>query len=226
MEAKLEVLARRRQNRKMRTQKRRKESLMMAYIQIKHAIVYKEAERYYTKMNKIYPNKPNLLKTPRFHELKQTEIQDSMQLNIPLVSMPVSHQNIPSANPEPSLPTENELSTVQNSQPTVPTTSEPSTHQIPEFENPQVGIPAISQMTPVEIPEAQNIDVLTLTIDEIPGDMIESITTSLRRDPDLNRLMNEVESEITYQDEDIDIGIDVEIGSDLLEKELAFSQLY
>ena len=204
MEAKLEFLARRRQKSQMKAQQWRKESLMMAYIQSKHAIVYKEAERYYTKINKIYPNKRNLLKTPRFRELKQTEIQDSMQLNIPLVSMPVSQQNIPSADPEPSLSTENELSTVQNSQPTVPTTSEPSTHQIPEFENPQVGIPAISQMTPLEIPE----------------DMIESIMTSLRGDPDLNRLMDEVESEITYQDEDIDI--DIEIANDLLEKELTF----
>ena len=75
MEAKQEFLARKRQNNHLRYQQRRKESLMIAYIRLKHHLIYKEAENYYDKLNKVYPNKLNLLKTPRFQELEQAEIK-------------------------------------------------------------------------------------------------------------------------------------------------------
>ena len=220
MEAKQEALAKKREKNHARYQQRRKESLMVAYIRIKHHVVYKEAEKYYTKINQIYPNKLNLLKTPRFKELQQTEINDTMQLRIPLISSRESQQNIPPPHPEASIPTTNELSTVENPEPSVPTTSELSTVEIPEVENPEPGIPNINQMSPIEIHEAQNLEALTPTIDAIPQDIVDSIISSLRADPDLNQMMNEIESEIIYEDQDIDI--DVEIASDLLEKELTF----
>ena len=146
---------------------------MIEYIRIKHHMIYIEAENFYTNLNKIYPSKGNLLKTPRYKELEQAGINDNMQLKIPLNSF-------------------------SQSQPSIPTTT-----GLPQGENLQSIIPTVDEIMP--------------TIDEIPQDFVEAILKDLRADPDLNRLMNDVE---TYVDQDMDINVEIE--SDMLEKELVF----
>ena len=114
-----------------------------------------------------------------------------MQLRIPLGRSSESQQDIPA--------------TTSQTIPTLPPNDEPC-------------MPTTNNVSVVEIPETENLEVLIPTIDQMPQDMVDSIITSLRADPDLHKLMDDVENGITYEDEDIDI--DLEIASDLLEKEL------
>ena len=183
-ERQLNLEKKRKRNRE-RCEEHRKNKLMIEYIHIKHHMVYKEAEKFYTKLNKIYPNKRDLLKTPRYKELKEAAINDNMQLKIPLNSS-------------------------SQSQPSIPTTIE-----FPPGENPQANIPALAENTPVD--EITPVDENMPMIEELPQDIVESIVKDLRADPNLNRLMNDVE---TYIDEDMDINLEIE--SDMLEKELVF----
>ena len=81
------LLTKRRQQERKRKQQARQEQLMIAYINVKHPLIYKEAQEYYNKLNSIYPDKYNLLKTPQFKELQPGAIRDNMSLQIPLVSL-------------------------------------------------------------------------------------------------------------------------------------------
>ena len=92
-------LIKRRQQDKKRKEQARKDQLMIGYINVRHPLIYKEALEYYSQINRIYPDKHNLLKTPRFKELKPRAIKDNMDLRIPLLE-PFQHmqQQQPSAN--------------------------------------------------------------------------------------------------------------------------------
>ena len=199
---------RREQQQKRRAQVR-KDQLMINYVNIKHPLVYKEAEQYYTKLNHLYPNKLNLQKTPRFKELtRDPVIKDNLNLSILLMPQQTVHvAEVP--NP-PTL----EVAEVPN----------PPTLEVAEVPNP----PALEVATNCHriaselSPDLQTIDEYILP--ELPPGIIQGIIEELRADPNLRDIMKEVEATIeneptvSIDDEDIDINIDID--TDLLEKEL------
>ena len=77
-------LIRRRQNERKRSERARRERLMIGYIGVKHPMIYKEAHEYYNILNNVYPNKHDLTKTPPFFELRPGPVVDKMSLQIPL----------------------------------------------------------------------------------------------------------------------------------------------
>ena len=65
----------------------RKDMLMIAYVNKKYPLIYKEAETYYNKLDETYPSKLDLRKTTEFKTLKETPVEvvkDRMRLEIQL----------------------------------------------------------------------------------------------------------------------------------------------
>ena len=188
------VLEKKRKRNHERSQQARQERLMTAYINIRHPLIHKEAKEYYNKLNRLYPAKRDLIKTPRFQELKQSKITDNMELQIPL---------------------HNQLKPVE-------TSSRQATQQIPPTElNAQDTLSTVelNQQVIDHIP-ADDLEDITPSIDEIPPALVQTIIKELRADPNLKALMDDVETRMDNEDEDIDI--DIEIVDNLLEKELLF----
>ena len=179
------ALSVRRERDKKRKEQSRKDQLMINYVNIKHPLVYKEAERYYTKLNHLYPTKLDLRKTPRFKELtRDPVIKDNLSLNIPLMPQQTVH-----------------VAEVPN----------PLTLEIAEVPNPPtLEVAANCHRIASELPpDLQTFDEYILP--ELPSDMIQGIIDELRADPNLRDMMKEVETMIENEptvssnDEDIDI---------------------
>ena len=194
------ALSVRREQQRKRNAQVRKDQLMINYVNIKHPHVYKEAERYYTKLTHIYPSKLDLRKTPRFKELtRDPVIKDNLNLSIPLMPQQTVHvAEVPS----------------------------PPTLEVAEVPNPPtLEVAANCHRIASELPpDLQTFDECILP--ELPSDMIQGMIEELRADPNLRDMMEEVEATIENEptvssnDEDIDINIDID--TDLLEKELLY----
>ena len=244
------VLEKKRKRNHERSQQVRQERLMTAYINIRHPLIHKEAKEYYNKLNRLYPGKRDLIKTPRFQELKQSKITDNMELRIPLHNQlkPVETLSRQATQqiPPTELNAQDTLSTVELNQQVI----DQATQQIPPTElnaqdtlstvelNQQVIDQATQQIPPTELNAqdtlstvelneqvidhipADDLEDITPSIDEIPPALVQTIIKELRADPNLKALMDDVETRMDNEDEDIDI--DIEIVDNLLEKELLF----
>ena len=172
--------------RKERDRKRkaqtRKELLMMGYINIKHPLVYKEAEQYYVKLDNIYHDKLDLRKTPRFKELTKIHIgKDNMMLKIPLMS----HQSTQSVQVA-------EVPPVQHP-PTLEVT-EQCTNELP---------PDLETIDETIFADELSPDVIQNIINELRADPdLNKIMEGIEATVSINEEM---------MDEDIDINIDIEI---------------
>ena len=81
-----------------RKESARKDLLMIAYVNKKYPLIYKEAEIYYNKLDESNQSKIDLRKTKEFRALKETAaetVNDRMVLEIPITSGSNEHpQNI------------------------------------------------------------------------------------------------------------------------------------
>ena len=78
-----------------RKESARKDLLMIAYINKKYPLIYKEAEVYYNKLDENNRSKIDLRKTTEFRALKETTVEalnDRMVLEIPITSQNINEQ--------------------------------------------------------------------------------------------------------------------------------------
>ena len=154
----------------------RKDMLMIAYVNKRFPLVYKEAEMYFKKLNAANPTKLDLRKTNEFRQLDQMPSEmakDKMILQIPITSK--TKQTLPGPLQEP-----NEMALQSSIQ-------EP--HELPNQT-------CLEQVLPDDL---QNIQ--PLFDDNLLQKQMEKIMDELRNDPDINNLMNEVEIETSIFDE-------------------------
>ena len=233
-------LSKRREQERKRKKQARQERLMIGYIGIKYPLVYKEAKEYYNKLNNIYPNKHDLLKTPRFRELQPSKIRDNMSLKIQLTNLEANKAKSREAIEQ--RPRNQETLTRQDSNatslitetqtdledsnatsliPEIPVDLEDSnaTSLIPEIpadledSNPTSLIP--------EIPaDLEDINPTSL-IPELSADQMQAIINDLRADPELRKIMNECEEGMD-EEVNIDMDIDITISDKLWEDELLY----
>ena len=214
-------LIRRRQNERKRTERTRREHLMIGYIGVKHPMIHKEAQEYYNILNNVYPNKHDLTKTPRFFELRPGPVVDKMSLQIPLETKKPEQQ--PATN---IIPNSLEVNIPEQ---------QPATNIIPN--SLEVNIPE-QQLTTHSIPNSHEANILPRDLQdicqnnlltEIPQAQMQEIINDLRADPELRRIMDEIEAlmceeseeRMSQVDTDFDFDIDINIDiSDLLEIEL------
>ena len=211
----MERLEKRRERDRKRKEQARQERLMVGYINVKYPLIYKEAKGFYNKVNNLYPDKHDLLKTARFKELQHGTIKDNMLLRIPLT-------NLQTNKPEETLsrkaidqrpPAEKTLNLEVIDQPPPPQETL-NLEVIDQPPPPQetLNLEVIDQLPP----DLEAIDTTTL-VSELPPDLIQSIIDNLRADPELKMIMDEIEESMN-EDEDVDI--DINIPDNLLENEL------
>ena len=230
MERKALLVKRREQDRK-RKQQTRQERLMVGYINVKYPLIYKEAKEFYNKVNNLYPDEHDLLKTARFKELQHGTIKDNMLLRIPLT-------NLQTNKPEETLSRE----AIDQRPPAEETLNLEVIDQRPQAQE-TLNLEVIDQQPPAQ--ETLNLEVIdqrppgqetlnlevidqlppdleaiaaTTLVSELPPDLIQTIIDNLRADPDLKMMMDEIEDQVMNEDEDVDI--DINIPDNLLENEL------
>ena len=240
MEKQTQLNERREMDRRRRQQKR-KERLMVGYINIKHPLIYKEAEHFYNKVNSIYPEKHDLLKTPRFKELKEDRIKDKMQLRIPLSNLPNKPKETltrKGTDQQPQIELNHEV--IDQQQQLAELNYEVIDQQPPIELNHEVidqqqqlaelNYEVIDQQPRAELnyevndqlpPDLNDIATTTL-MSELPPELVQNIIDELRADPNLKTLMAEIQDKVANEDidEDIDMDIDIDIPDNLLEDEL------
>ena len=183
----------------------RKDMFMIAYVNKKYSLIYKEAESYYNKLNETNPSKIDLRKTKEFRELKQTPPEtanDRMVLQIPITSGSKQQQQQPQNIQEQPLPDGG------------------MALQIP------IASCSKQQQQPQNIQEQPLPDDLQgiqgIMKDHLPQGLIENMMKELKDDPYISKLMDELETELNnginlFNDDDDDIEID---DDDRLEEEL------
>ena len=169
----------------------RKDIFMIAYVNKKYPMVYKEAEGYYNKLNASNPTKIDLRNTKEFKELNQTPpetTKDRMVLQIPITKQqqPQSIQGQPLPDGGMSLQT-----------------PLPDDLQTPLSDDLQTPPPDDLQ------------DIHGIMEDHLPQDLIENIVKELKDDPHMCKLMNELEAEINLFNDDIEIDDDERLEEEL-----------
>ena len=181
---KAKFLKEKRESTKKRKLRCRKDLLITAYVNKRHPLIYKEAEIFYNKLNEIHPTKIDLRKTLEFKALPQADtIKDKMCLYIPL--MPTQTVECP---------------------PTTQTVECPPTTQTVECP-PMTQTVECPPTTPTQTVECPLLE------DELPAGMLENIIKELKEDPQMSKIMKELEdmvNEDTAEDEDIDIDVEVD----------------
>ena len=208
MERQVQLTKRRERDRK-RKEQIRQDQLMIAYIKIKHPTIYEEANQYYNTMNAIYINKKDLRKTARFKEVEadttkrssETVYHDNMILEIPLIQ------------PATKKPEETDIATAETSEERM--NLEAVNSIFPDIATTET---SEERMNPDTV-DSIFPDIATHTlVPELPADLIQQIIDELRADPELATIMDNIEDQVLYETEDLDI--DIDIVDNLLEKEL------
>ena len=185
-------LSRRRERDRRRKERIRQDQLMIAYIKVKYPVIHEEANKYYNTINALFKDKKDLRKTDHFRaRLFQTEYSDNMVLQIPLIPTKKAGETV----------IQDDIATAE----TLPDIA--TTETLPDIATtetlPDIAIDNILQ------------DIMPTLEQELPKGLIEQIINELRADPEIAKLMNDIEDNV---DEDLDIDIDFE--NNLLEKEL------
>ena len=245
MERKAFLVKRRELDRK-RKQQTRQERLMVGYINVKYPLIYKEAKEFYNKVNNLYPDKHDLLKTARFKELQQGTIKDNMLLRIPLTNLqtnkpeetlsrkaidqrPLAEKtlNLEVIDQRPPAQETLNLEVIDQRPPAQETLNLEVIDQRPPAEK-TLNLEVIDQRPPAQ--ETLNLEVIdqlppdleaiaaTTLVSELSPDLIQTIIDNLRADPELKMMMDEIEDQVMNEDEDVDI--DINIADNLLENEL------
>ena len=189
-----------------RKESARKDLLMVAYINKKYPLIYKEAEVYYDKLDKNNPSKIDLRKTTEFRALKEVEVlNDRMVLEIPITCQNINEQpqNI---NEQPQ--NINEQPQNINEQPQNINEQPQNINEQPQNINEQ---PLLDDLR----------DIQGIMADQLQPDVIENIMKELRNDPHVSKLMDEIETELTegmnlFDDDNIELEIDDRLEEELL----------
>ena len=198
------LLATKREATRKRKATCRKDLLMIAYVGRKHPFIYKEAETYFNKLNELYPTKLDLRKTIEFralHETPMESIKDKMCLEIPLASASTIVEECP-------LPTNFE--TIEEC---------PLPANLETIED--CPLPANLE-TIEECPLPEDLESIEdMMKDELPEDLIENIIKELKADPNIAKIMEEIEALVykesnPYDDIDIDFETDDRLENELI----------
>ena len=218
--------------------------LIKDYIRIKYADAYKEACAFYNYVNSLYPTKTDLRKTDEFKALVKghtfvAKNQDTVLTRLLQVYKPISELGLQNFTVHCYMPqTVEPPQTVELPQ----TIEPPQTVELPQtIEPPQtVELPQTGKTMQLKIPllspdliaQAQGAVTQEITVaanetvppddndvfnELIPQETYEAILSELRQDPDLAKMMDDIELNM---EDDIDHMIDLPIGDDRLEEEL------
>ena len=219
-------LTRRKQLRKNRQHEKRKNALIVDYVQYKYANVYAEAFQLYQRLNDCHPQKTDLRKTEEYRVWKSemspqeptncesqasspSKYQDSLQLKIPIRryrtvkhSQTATTQTVSPASEESTQETP-QTATTQ----TVSPASEESTQETPQTATTQT-VSAASEESAQESPatvETAHVEVLQPTlVDELPPDLVDQIIGQLREDPDLKDIFDYMDGQDAFEDIDFE----------------------
>ena len=177
-----------------RKEEDRKDRVVSRYIQAKYPVLYSEATEFYGVLNAKYPTVSDLRKTLHFKDfLSTTKPTDCMVLQIPLDR----HDRSPNK--------EDENQQVENH----------------EVQNQQVQNHEVEKHQTVHgndtLPDI-DIDMNTL-VPELPPETLESLMKELRADPNIKRIMDDIENqmgEVYDEIDDIDINIDDRLEDELV----------
>ena len=186
----------------------RERRVICGYVELKYPEIYKEAFKFYEFLNVKHPGKKDLRKTKDFQMLKipgqtikkyytqeekgpniEVSNKKDMELIIPLMKLPVSTQEIGSSSDVSTQ--EIEVSSEIPAQEIV-VSSEVSTQEIEVSSE----IPAQEIVVSSEV-STQEIE----SLGHIPDEIIEEIMATLREDPDLHALFNDIDIDIDMEEQ-------------------------
>ena len=180
--------------RRAQAAKTREERTITAFIKAKHPEVYHEAAAFYNVLNRRYPNKNDLRKTPEFHSLTlnvpvQTTkywkkeypdinvalpFKDTLELRIPLLNKTAEDT------PEPV-----QICVVEEGTPTT-TEDTPTTTTTPTPEPVQFCVVEGEGTATTTTPEP-------IQLSDIDNDIIEKIIADLQKDTDLQSIFDDMD---------------------------------
>ena len=182
------------------------------YIKCKYPDIYKEVGLMYNELNNIYPKKPDLRKCREFREWRNdVSVQRGQQTTIvpreKLYKYTRTGYNNMVINPvnEPPPEKQPQRTMCLNIELMPPPDCSTVHETVIEEGDVQESIHT-PDPTPQE-PLDQITDLSTIDMDEIAPEVMEKIIDELRRDPQLNSLMDDVETQIEEQT----VGLEVDI---------------
>ena len=229
------------------SQEARSAIFIKEYIHAKHKEIYEEAVAFYNHVNNLYPQKSDLRKTQEFKAMKlgmtfvAKQRKNLRQVYLPI---PTTDEHIftvisttdSTTEQAETFPSTADSTTEQAE--TFPSTIDSTTEQaetFPSTTEPKIMQLRIQLMSPHEITTTTVLEENSLTTlcdelqptldEEIPEEVYNEILAGLRQDPDLSKLMEEIEkdndiNEIIEEFEQ-DIDIDLPDIDDRLERELS-----
>ena len=210
------------QMRQVNTSKKRQALFISEYVMVKHFEIYEQAAMLYNKINAIHPKKPDLRKSIEFKNWKLVE-----------TGMPKIRPHIPRHPDQYAVHKGIVIQQEEVSQEIVASVPKKTFQlQIPLLDPEQIGqinnhldIEQVIDEGQQTIDQGQQVDEESHDIDniqpsdfgDIPEDIVDGIINQLREDPELSKLIDDVEAEFFAQD--LDIGMEIEL-EDRLEEEL------
>ena len=233
--------------RRQYSQEARSAIFIKEYIHVKHQEIYQEAVAFYNHVNNLYPQKGDLRKTQEFKAMKlgmtfvakQRKNLRQMYLPIPTTDehiFTVISTTDSTTEQAETFPSTADSTTEQTE--TFPSTADSTTEQgetFPSTTEPKIMQLRIPLMSPHEITTTTVLEENPLTTlcdelqptleEEIPEEVYNEILAGLRQDPDLSKLMEEIEKDHDLNEsiEEFvqDIDIDLPDIDDRLERELS-----
>ena len=223
--------------RRKHTQEGRAAIFINEYIKEKHRETYEEAVTFYNYVNELYPQKGDLRKTEEFKAMRNGMMFVAKRPNIvkqTYTSIPTTgeHEITIVATHEQSETIHLAIQPPIQQAETLPSIEQPET--LPSTEQAET-LPKTMQlriplMSPQEISTTVLEENLLSTLsgelqptldEEIPEEIYNKILAELRQDPDLSKLMDEMEQDINENIEEFGEDIDLPIEEDRLEAELS-----
>ena len=208
--------------RRQHTQQARAAIFINEYIKEKHRETYEEAVTFYNYVNELHPQKVNLRKTQEFKAMKNgmifvtkrpkiikqsfTSIPTTGEHGITIVSTDQQAETLHLPVQTPIEQAETVASSTEQAE-TLPKTMQ---LHIPLMSPNEISTTVLEESLRATLP-----DEIQSTLDEeIPEEIYNKILAELRLDPDLAKLMDDIEHDIDEED------LDLPIEEDRLESEL------
>ena len=219
--------------RRQYSQEARSAIFIKEYIHAKHQEIYEEAVAFYNHVNNLYPQKSDLRKTQEFKAMKLgMTFVAKQRKNLRQVYLPIATTD------EHIFTVISTTDSTTEQAETFPSTADSTTEQaetFPSTTEPKIMQLRIPLMSPHEITTTTTVleenslttlcDELQPTLDEeIPEEVYNEILAGLRQDPDLSKLMEEIEKDNDINEIIEEFGQDIDIDlpdiDDRLEREL------
>ena len=234
--------------RRQYSQEARSAIFIKEYIHAKHQEIYEEAVAFYNHVNNLYPQKSDLRKTQEFKAMKLgmtfvvKQRKNPRQVYLPIATTDEHIFTVISTTDSTTEQAETFPSTIDSTTEqaeTFPSTIDSTTEQaetFPSTTEPKIMQLRIPLMCPHEITTTTVLEENSLTTlcdelqptldEEIPEEVYNEILAGLRQDPDLCKLMEEIEKDNDINEiieefvQDPDMDIDLPIEDDRLEQHL------